>query len=97
MQCYQCELDWVFFINNVLEEGCFEFYYQFLRFLSKVSDGYYYEVLLCLREKDGKIVEFVNFLFMVECFEMNVNVDKWVVINMFKWLFENFEYFVELR
>lgn len=65
--------------------------------MSKVSDGYYYEVLLCLREKDGKIVEFVNFLFMVECFEMNVNVDKWVVINMFKWLFENFEYFVELR
>ncbi|MFD3319797.1 EAL domain-containing protein [Alteromonas macleodii] len=97
MQRYQRELDWVSSINNALEEGRFELYYQSLRPLSKASDGHYYEVLLRLREKDGKIVEPANFLPTAERFEMNVNVDKWVVTNTFKWLSENPEHLAELR
>ncbi len=97
MQRYQCELDWVSSINNALEEGRFILYYQSLRPLSKASDGHYYEILLRLKEKDGNIVEPANFLPTAERFEMNVNVDKWVVTNTFKWLSENPEHLAELR
>lgn len=97
MQRYQRELDWVSSINNALEEGRFELYYQSLRPLNKTSDGHYYEVLLRLREKDGALVEPANFLPTAERFEMNVNVDKWVVTNTFKWLSENPEHLSQLR
>jgi len=97
MQRYQRELDWVSSINNALEEGRFELYYQSLRPLNKTSDGHYYEVLLRLREKDGTLVEPANFLPTAERFEMNVSVDKWVVTNTFKWLSENPEHLAELR
>ena len=97
MQRYQHELDWVSSINNALEEGRFELYYQSLRPLSKTADGHYYEVLLRLREKDGKLIEPANFLPTAERFEMNVNVDKWVVTNTFKWLSENPDHLAELK
>lgn len=97
MQRYQRELDWVSSINNALEESRFELFYQSLRPLSKASDGHYYEILLRLREKDGKLVEPANFLPTAERFEMNVSVDKWVVTNTFKWLSENPEHLAELK
>lgn len=97
MQRYQRELDWVSSINNALEEGRFELYYQSLRPLNQTTDGHYYEVLLRLREKDGNLVEPANFLPTAERFEMNVNVDKWVVTNTFKWLSENPEHLAELK
>lgn len=97
MQRYQRELDWVSSINNALEEGRFELFYQSLRPLSKASDGHYYEVLLRLREKDGNLVEPANFLPTAERFEMNVSVDKWVVTNTFKWLAENPEHLAKLK
>ena len=96
-QRYQRELDWVSTINNAIEENRFELYYQPLRPLSQANDGYYYEVLLRLRERDGKIVEPANFLPTAERFEMNVNVDKWVVTNTFKWLSENPEHLSNLK
>ena len=97
MQRYQRELDWVSSINNALEEGRFELYYQSLRPLNQTTDGHYYEVLLRLREKNGNLVEPANFLPTAERFEMNVNVDKWVVTNTFKWLSENPEHLAELK
>jgi len=96
-QRYQRELDWVSTINNALEENRFELYYQPLRPLSQANEGYYYEVLLRLRESDGNIVEPANFLPTAERFEMNVNVDKWVVTNTFKWLSENPEHLSNLK
>ena len=86
MQRYQRELDWVSSINNALEEGRFELYYQSLRPLSKASDGHYYGAIR-LRKKTGKLLS--PLIFTAERFEMNVNVDKWVVTNTFKWLSEN--------
>lgn len=97
MQRYQRELDWVSTINGALEENRFELYYQPLRPLTKANDGYYYEVLLRLREANGKIVEPANFLPTAERFEMNVSVDKWVVTNTFKWLSENPEHLEKLK
>jgi len=97
MQRYQRELDWVSSINNALEEGRFELYYQSLRPLRQANKGHYYEILLRLREADGSIVEPANFLPTAERFEMNVNVDKWVVTNTFKWLSENPEHLAQLK
>lgn len=97
IQRYQRELDWVSSINTALEEGRFELFYQSLRPLNKTSDGHYYEVLLRLREEDGKLVEPANFLPTAERFEMNVSVDKWVVTNTFKWLSENPNHLEELK
>lgn len=50
-----------------------------------------------MRESDGNIVEPANFLPTAERFEMNVNVDKWVVTNTFKWLSENPEHLSNLK
>lgn len=97
MQRYQRELDWVSSINQALEEGRFELFYQSLRPLSKANDGHYYEVLLRLRERDGVLVEPANFLPTAERFEMNVNIDKWVITNTFKWLSEHPEHLAELQ
>lgn len=97
MQRYQRELDWVSSINNALEEGRFELYYQSLRPLRQANEGHYYEILLRLRETNGNIVEPANFLPTAERFEMNVKVDKWVITNTFTWLAENPEHLEQLK
>lgn len=65
--------------------------------LISVNDGFYYEVLLCLKDCDGIVIEFNVFFFIVEWFEMNVKIDKWVIFNIFEYLYVNFEYLVNLK
>lgn len=94
---YQNELDWVNSIQSALSEDRFLLYYQPLRPLSRPNDGYYYEVLLRMKETDGRIVEPAAFLPTAERFEMNVKIDKWVIVNTFNWLNEHPEHLAELK
>jgi len=94
---YQNELDWVNSIHSALSEDRFLLYYQPLRPLSRPNDGHYYEVLLRMKETDGRIVEPAAFLPTAERFEMNVKIDKWVIVNTFSWLNEHPEHLAELK
>lgn len=94
---YKKELDWISTINQALSENQFVLYYQPLRPLNKPNDGYYYEVLLRLNAQDSKVIEPAAFLPTAERFEMNVNIDKWVITNTFRWLSENPEHVRSLR
>ena len=94
---YQNELDWVNSIQSALSEDRFLLYYQPLRPLSRPNDGHYYEVLLRMKETDGRIVEPAAFLPTAERFEMNVKIDKWVIVNTFNWLSEHPEHLAELK
>ena len=97
IQRYQKELDWVTEINQAHTEERFLLYYQPLRPLSSPNDGYYYEVLLRLKNPDGNIIKPTAFLPTAERFEMNVKIDKWVLTNTFKWLQENPEHLANLK
>jgi len=97
MQRYQQELDWVTSINSALSENRFVLYYQPLRPLTTANDGYYYEVLLRLKERNGNVVEPAAFLPTAERFEMNVKIDKWVIATTFNWLNDNQEHLAKLK
>lgn len=97
MQRYQKELDWVTTINHAHDEDRFLLYYQLMRPLTSANDGFYYEVLLRLKDRDGTVIEPNAFLPTAERFEMNVKIDKWVISNTFEYLHANPEHLANLK
>lgn len=86
MQRYESELTWVTHINEALEENNFELYYQHYHPLTKVAEGFHYELLLRMLDKDGKIIPPASFFPAAERYNLTAKIDKWVVENYFKWL-----------
>ncbi|WJG09632.1 EAL domain-containing protein [Aliiglaciecola sp. LCG003] len=86
MQRYESELKWVSQINQALENDHFVLYYQHYYPLSKVNDGYHYEILLRMVGPDGEIVPPAAFLPSAERYGLTAQIDKWVIQNTFKWL-----------
>ena len=68
-----------------------------MRPLTSANDGFYYEVLLRLKDRDGTVIEPNAFLPTAERFEMNVKIDKWVISNTFEYLHANPEHLANLK
>jgi diguanylate cyclase (GGDEF)-like protein/PAS domain S-box-containing protein len=91
------EMQWVARINQALEEDRFCLSVQPIRPLSELAlagdspapvvDGYgYYEVLLRMRDANGRMVPPGAFLPAAERYSLSVKLDRWVVEKIFSWL-----------
>jgi diguanylate cyclase (GGDEF)-like protein/PAS domain S-box-containing protein len=80
------EMQWAARINNALEEGRFELFRQTILPLQKVEEGTHYELLLRMRDENGKIVGPDNFMTAAERYGITPSIDRWVIENAFRWL-----------
>ena len=80
------EMQWAARINAALEEGRFELFRMPIMPLQKVEPGAHYELLLRMRDENGRIVAPDSFLAAAERYGITPNIDRWVIENAFRWL-----------
>ncbi|MDE2304179.1 MAG: EAL domain-containing protein [Gammaproteobacteria bacterium] len=80
------EMQWAARINTALEEDRFELFRQSILPLRDQESGAHYELLLRMRDENGKIVTPDNFMTAAEHYGITPNIDRWVVENAFRWL-----------
>jgi diguanylate cyclase (GGDEF)-like protein/PAS domain S-box-containing protein len=80
------EMQWAARINAALEEGRFELFRMTIQPLQKVETGAHYELLLRMRDENGRIVSPDNFIVAAERYNITPNIDRWVIENAFRWL-----------
>jgi len=80
------EMQWAARINNALEEGRFELFRQSILPLQKAEGGLHYELLLRMRDEQGKIVSPDQFIAAAERYAITPNIDRWVIENALRWL-----------
>jgi diguanylate cyclase (GGDEF)-like protein len=80
------EMQWAARINTALEENRFDLYRQTILPLNVDEPGLHYEILLRMRDEQGKIVTPDNFIAASERYGLTPLIDRWVVENAFRWL-----------
>ena len=80
------EMQWAARINTALEEDRFELFRQTILPLRDQEKGAHYELLLRMRDENGKIVTPDNFMTAAEHYGLTPNIDRWVIENAFRWL-----------
>jgi diguanylate cyclase (GGDEF)-like protein/PAS domain S-box-containing protein len=80
------EMQWAARINNALEEGRFELFRQTILPLQKPEAGLHYELLLRMRDEQGKIVAPNQFIAAAERYAITPSIDCWVIENALRWL-----------
>lgn len=80
------EMQWAARINTALEEGRFELFRQTILPLQNNETGAHYELLLRMRDEQGKIVAPDNFIAAAERYGITPNIDRWVIENALRWL-----------
>ena len=80
------EMQWAARINAAFEDGRFELYRMAIAALQKPEAGEHYELLLRMRDENGKIISPDNFLGAAERYNLMPNIDRWVIENAFRWL-----------
>jgi diguanylate cyclase (GGDEF)-like protein/PAS domain S-box-containing protein len=80
------EMQWAARINTALEEGRFELFRQTILPLQQQNEGAHYELLLRMRDENGKIVAPDNFITAAERYGITPSIDRWVIENAFRWL-----------
>ncbi|MBS1270802.1 MAG: Cyclic di-GMP phosphodiesterase PdeB [Gammaproteobacteria bacterium] len=85
------EMTWITKIDKALEEERFELFYQ--RIVpaktmkpDSLEAGKHYELLLRMRDEDGKIVMPGSFLPAAERYKYTTQLDRWVVGHALQWL-----------
>ncbi len=80
------EMQWAARINAALEEGRFELFRMPIAPLQKPEVGLHYELLLRMRDENGRIVAPDNFIAAAERYGITPSIDRWVVENALRWL-----------
>jgi len=80
------EMQWAARINTALEEGRFDLYRQSIRPLQADEVGLHYEILLRMRDEQGKVITPDNFIAAAERYGLTPSIDRWVVENTLRWL-----------
>ena len=80
------EMQWAARINSALEEGRFDLYRQAILPLHGGESGLHYEILLRMRDEQGKIITPDNFIAAAERYGLTPSIDRWVVENTLRWL-----------
>jgi diguanylate cyclase (GGDEF)-like protein/PAS domain S-box-containing protein len=80
------EMQWAARITAALEEGRFELFRMPIQALQKKVEGAHYELLLRMRDENGRIVAPDNFIAAAERYGITPNIDRWVIENAFRWL-----------
>jgi diguanylate cyclase (GGDEF)-like protein/PAS domain S-box-containing protein len=80
------EMQWAARINAALEEGRFELFRMPIAPLQKPETGAHYELLLRLRDENGRIVAPESFITAAERYGIMPSIDRWVIENALRWL-----------
>jgi diguanylate cyclase (GGDEF)-like protein/PAS domain S-box-containing protein len=80
------EMQWAARINAALEEGRFELFRMPILPLQKTEDGSHYELLLRMRDENGRIVAPDSFISAAERYGITPNIDRWVIESALRWL-----------
>jgi len=80
------EMQWAARISNALEENRFELFRQTILPLQGQGEGAHYELLLRMRDENGKLVSPDLFISAAERYGITPNIDRWVVNQAFRWL-----------
>jgi diguanylate cyclase (GGDEF)-like protein/PAS domain S-box-containing protein len=80
------EMQWAARINAALEEGRFELYRMTIQPLQKTEAGAHYELLLRMRDENGKVVAPDSFMAAAERYGIMPSIDRWVIENALRWL-----------
>ena len=80
------EMQWASRIHSALEEGRFELYRMPILALQKPETGSHFEMLLRLRDEEGRIVSPGSFIAAAERYGITPNIDRWVVESTLRWL-----------
>jgi diguanylate cyclase (GGDEF)-like protein/PAS domain S-box-containing protein len=80
------EMQWAARINTALEEGRFDLYRQTILPLNEEEKGEHYEILLRMRDEQGKVITPDNFIAAAERYGLAPSIDRWVVENTLGWL-----------
>jgi diguanylate cyclase (GGDEF)-like protein/PAS domain S-box-containing protein len=82
------EMQWAARINSALEEGRFELYRMTIQPLQPGNTliGAHYELLLRMRDENGRMVAPDNFIAAAERYGITPAIDRWVIENAFRWL-----------
>jgi diguanylate cyclase (GGDEF)-like protein/PAS domain S-box-containing protein len=80
------EMQWAARINAALEEGRFELYRMTIQPLQRIEAGAHYELLLRMRDENGRMVAPDQFISAAERYGITPNIDRWVIENAFRWL-----------
>jgi diguanylate cyclase (GGDEF)-like protein/PAS domain S-box-containing protein len=80
------EMQWAARITAALEEGRFELFRMPILPLQKPEVGAHYELLLRMRDENGRIVAPDNFIAAAERYGITPSIDRWVLENALRWL-----------
>ena len=80
------EMQWAARINNALEESRFELFRMAIMPLQKAESGEHYELLLRMRDENGKIISPDQFIAAAERYGITPSIDRWVIDSAFRWL-----------
>ena len=80
------EMRWVERINQAIQEDRFYLYFQPINGLNGNSANRHYELLLRLKDEQGRIVAPGNFLPAAERFYLSEKIDRWVIATTMTWL-----------
>ena len=95
------EMAWIAKINNALEEDRFELCYQSIIPIGATEDnsdqiGDHYELLLRMRDEQGKLITPGSFLPAAERYKSALRLDRWVVEYALTWLSQHQEHLEKL-
>lgn len=80
------ETQWAARISAALDDGRFELYRMPIMALKHKEDGEHYEILVRMRDEQGKIVSPDHFIAAAERYNITPAIDRWVIENTFRWL-----------
>jgi diguanylate cyclase (GGDEF)-like protein/PAS domain S-box-containing protein len=80
------EMQWAARINAALEEGRFELFRMTIQPLQKPEAGAHYELLLRMRDEQGRMVAPDSFIAAAERYGLMPAIDRWVIENALRWL-----------
>jgi EAL domain-containing protein (putative c-di-GMP-specific phosphodiesterase class I) len=80
------EMQWAARINSALEDARFEIHRQLIQPLQHTEVGLHYELLLRMRDEQGKLVAPDQFIVAAERFGITPQIDRWVIENALRWL-----------
>ena len=86
----QGEMEWVSQIHDAFEEDRFFLMKQPIVLTDPLkTNGQHFEVLIRMKDKDGKTVAPCEFIPPAERYNLMPSLDRWVVRTVFKWLHDN--------
>lgn len=80
------EMQWAARIHAALEDGRFELHRQSILPLQGDESGAHFELLIRMRDEQGKLVPPDHFIAAAERYNLMPSIDRWVVESAFRWL-----------